>query len=175
MRCARVENLADRYVDGTLPQALAREVADHESRCARCAARIQAARDLVVAFSREPALRAPSGFVEGVMGAVYREALAGSRAEPGSAAVAGSRGSARSGQPVEAGLSRVYRRLGFCFMLSAAALVACLIVPRAFYPLQPEAVAARLSSRETSLVKEAIGGADRAVSGVLRSIGGVEK
>ena len=101
------------------------------------------------------------------MDQVYREALAGSRAPR-----AGRAGSARG--LTEAG-ARVYRRLGLCFMLSAAVLVACLAVPRAFYPLQPGAIAARLSPSGSSLVKDTLGGADRAVGGVLRSIGGVDR
>ena len=162
MRCGRAEKLIDRYVDGRLPEEMAREVALHESSCARCAARIGAARGLTGALAEEPILRAPNGFVDRVMDSVYREALTSARQAAGS-------------EERNSALHRIYRRLGLSVMLSAAVLTASLIVPRAFYPLPTEAVAAGFSRDRPSLVKDALGGAGRAVSETLRSIGGGEK
>jgi len=183
MRCARVEKLVDRYVDGALSSAMARAVAEHEGRCLRCAAKVRAARAIAAALAEARPLRAPEGLLEGVMGAVYREALAGSRDGESRREAAGPEASRREAAVAAgsqaaswpAGLSRVYRRLGLCFMLSAAVLVASLVVPRAFYPLQPEAVRDCLAPQGASVVKEALSGAGRAVSGLLYSRGGVDR
>jgi anti-sigma factor RsiW len=163
MRCARVDELADRYVDGLLDAGLAAGVADHERRCARCARRIADARRLAGALARPAALRAPAGFGSRVMDSVYRAALAGipEPADGGEDAALAARG--------REGRLRTYRRLGLSFMLSAAVFAAMLVVPQGFLPaaVRAERVAAGFSRDGTSSVKDALDGAGRTVQDML--------
>ena len=161
MRCARVDELADRYVDGRLTPVLAAAVAEHERGCPRCARRLADARGLAEGLAASPAARAPSGFAAGVMDKVYRAALAGipeptDGEEPGPSAPRGAR-------------LRTYRRLGLCFMLSAAVLTAMLVVPQSFLPagLRTEGIAAGFSRERTSPIKGALDGAGRTVQAAL--------
>ena len=86
MRCAHVGPLVERYVDGALIPARPRRIAAHAQSCARCTARIEAARTLQGDLAAGPARPAPRGFGPAVMDAVYREALRGGvRAEAGMA------------------------------------------------------------------------------------------
>ncbi len=164
MRCAKVGLLIDRYVDGQLPPDLVEAVGAHEQGCARCAHRVAAARRLAGFLETDHALRAPAGFHERVMDAVYRQALKGSPAEPATAA----------GSP--SSKLRTYRRLGLSFMLSAVVLTVSLVLPRGLYPglIRPESVAAGLSRGAPSAVKDALNGAGRAVQGTLYK-GGISR
>ena len=169
MRCGKVGPLIDRYVDGQLPPDLAEAVGAHKRGCARCARRVAAARRLAGFLGAEHALRAPAGFHERVMDAVYREALKGSPAELPAAEQA-----AAAGSPSPR--LRTYRRLGLSFLLSAAVLTVSLVLPRGLYPslFRPESVAAGLSRGAPSAVKEALDGAGRAVQGTLYK-GGISR
>jgi anti-sigma factor RsiW len=164
MRCAKVGLLMDRYVDGRLPADLAEAVGTHARGCARCAERIESARRLADALAAVPPLRAPTGFHDRVMDAVYREALKGA---PGERAPAARSTSSRL---------RTYRRLGLSFMLSAVVLAVSLVLPRGLYPslIRPESVAAGLSRGAPSAVKDALNGAGRAVQGTLYK-GGISR
>ena len=73
--------------------------------------------------TRDP-VRAPRGFADRVMDAVYRESLTGRSQDP---EAAGPRAWPR------ATVSRLYRRLGWSFMLTAALLAASLLIPHGAY------------------------------------------
>jgi anti-sigma factor RsiW len=169
MRCAKVVLLIDRYVDGQLPPDRTETVGTHERGCARCARRVAAARRLAGFLGTQHALRAPAGFHERVMDAVYREALKGSPAGQQSAEPAAAAGSPSS-------RLRTYRRLGLSFMLSAVVLTVSLVLPRGLYPgmIRPESVAAGLSRGAPSAVKDALDGAGRAVQETLYK-GGISR
>ena len=170
MRCAKVGLLVDRYVDGQLPPDLAGAVVAHELGCARCARRIAAARRLAGFLAAEHPLRAPAGFHDRVMDAVYREALKGSPAERQPSV----EGATAAGSP--SSRLRTYRRLGLSFMLSAVVLTVSLVLPQGLYPslIRPESVAAGLSRGAPSAVKDALDGAGRAVQGTLYK-GGISR
>jgi hypothetical protein len=108
-------------------------------------------------------VRAPQGFSQRVMNAVYREALAGAR------------GGEPAGAPSGARVSRLYRRLALSFMLTGAVLAVSLLVPRGAYPtlIGPGAGTA-LGAGPTTAVQSALVGAAEAVQGALgeRLIGG---
>lgn len=99
--------------------------------------------------------RAPRGFGQRVMSAVYREALAGPPAKPAADAASGS-------------VSRLYRRLGLSFMITAAVLTASLLVPRGAYPtLIGSAAGTALGTGPSAAVQRALTGAADAVQGAL--------
>lgn len=158
MRCMRVEPLIERYVDGALEEPLSREVEKHVGSCARCAARVSAARRLLSAFAAEPAVRAPRGFTDRVMDAVYREAVAPRPAE-----------SIRTRSLTT--LARMYRRLGLSFMLTAVVLTASLFIPRAAYPTlfsqNGSGTGFGRGSGSTAAVRNALEKADNGVRGLL--------
>jgi anti-sigma factor RsiW len=165
MRCRRVDELADRYVDGLLVPELAAAVARHERACPRCATRITDARRLAGALEYPAAVRAPSGFAARVMDGVYRAALAGI---PDAAAP-------DPGRAPDLRL-RTYRRLGLSFMLSAAVFAAMLAVPQGFLPaaVRTERVAAGFSRERQSPIKGALDGAGRTVQAAMGK-GGVTR
>jgi hypothetical protein len=160
MRCARVDRFVELFVDGALENSLARRIEAHARSCLRCTGRIQTARGVVEAFTA-PFDRAPSGFTERVMDAVYREALAG---RPGPA-VRGKRPAGSPGVP-----ARMYRRLGLSLLLTAGVLTASLFVPHAAYPglFGVDFAAAGFSRGSSAAVRGALNGADSAVRGILR-------
>lgn len=162
MRCARIDAMIDRYVDGVLPPGLAAVVSAHAESCPRCAGRIADARRLLGAFAAEPQVLAPPGFTGRVMDAVYRAALSGAPDE--SATV----NAARPGSWTLARL-RTYRRLGLSFMLAAAVLTAGLVLPQSFYPevIRTDRVAAGLARDGQSAVRDALHGAGRTVQVAL--------
>ncbi len=100
------------------------------------------------------AARAPRGFADRVMDRVYRETLWQPAAQRGAAAGAPARG---------------YRRLGLCVMLGAAALVVCLVVPRAGLPW---VAGSGPADNGSVLVKSVLDGADGVVRGALSAAGG---
>ena len=103
-------------------------------------------------------IHAPSGFADRVMSKVYREALA-----PRTVAAAQAATTARA-----AGASRMYRRLGLSFVLTAAVLGASLLVPRAAYTgLLAPGGRPGVSGGSTEAVKSALDGAGSAVRGIL--------
>ncbi len=108
-------------------------------------------------------VRAPRGFAQRVMNAVYRDALAGVPAgEP-------------SAVPVPSRVSRLYRRLALSFMLTAAVLLGSLLVPRGAYPtLIGSSAGTALGAGPSTVVQSALVGAADAVQGALgqRLIGG---
>lgn len=161
MRCAQVDRHVERFVDGALVASLARRIETHVRSCARCAARVDAARALLEGFGA-PLDRAPPGFAARVMDAVYREALAGGPRPAGSE----TRDARRTRMP-----ARIYRRLGLSFVLTAGVLAASLFVPRAAYPglLGTGSAAAGLTREGSAVVRGALNGADSAVRGILRA------
>ncbi len=163
MRHAQADSLIERYVDGALEESLAEAVLAHARGCDRCSRRIAEARDLAAVLSAEPAGRAPRGFAEKVMDAVYREALRGA---PGPAASAVELAPA---EPAPAAPRRVYRRLGLSFVLTAAVLTASLLIPFAAYPtlFRPHGAA----GAGGALVKGMIVGAGLTVRGALHPAG----
>jgi anti-sigma factor RsiW len=149
MRCAQVEPLVERYVDGVLEASAARQVGKHVRTCVRCTARMEAARSIAAVFAAAPAVRAPRGFADKVMDAVYRQGLSGTpRAVP----------------------DRFYRKLGLSFVLTSAVLAMSLFIPPAAYSaLVGNGAAGTAFSREsTGLVKGALDGADNTVRAILR-------
>ena len=161
MRCAQVGPLVERYVDGALDTARAARIAAHAETCARCRARIDAARTLQGILAVGPALHAPRGFASAVMDAVYREALVhgGVRAEKDERTPTG-----RAPSPM-------YRRLGLSFLLTAGVLAASLLVPRGAYPSLVGRGEAGLSRGSNVVVRSALDGAETAVRGILREHG----
>lgn len=106
---------------------------------------------LARAAAAEPLVGAPEGFLDRVMGAVYRESLRGASLEPPEVAL------------------RVRRRIGLSFVLSAAVVAAALLAPAGLLPgaLRPDGVSAAMGA-EQPLVKRALVGADALVRGALR-------
>jgi hypothetical protein len=116
-------------------------------------------------------VRAPQGFSRKVMNAVFRESLAGR--DPAAAAretffVT----AARTSRPT---VARIYRRLGLCFMVTAAVLAVSLLIPHAGYSTliggSPDAI---LGAGPSAAVENVLVGAGHAVQGALgeQEIGG---
>jgi len=120
-------------------------------------------------------VRAPYGFAHKVMDAVYRESLA----ERSLATQAASRGKLRA-QAVRASprptVSRMYRRLGLSFVLTAAVLTVSLLIPHGAYPMLINSGGAdtALGAGPSAAVQNALSGAAQAVQGALgeQQIGG---
>ncbi len=161
MRCRGVEPLVESYVDGTLDAALAAQVESHLPTCARCAGRVYAARLLLRVLAAQPVVKAPSGFADRVMEAIYRQPLVEERGR-----------NRRMPSPM-------YRRLGLSFVLTAAVLMASLFVPRASYPFLfgNGGQGTGFSEGSALTVQKAIHGADNAVRGILggQVIGGTTR
>jgi anti-sigma factor RsiW len=155
--CQELSRQVARYVDGRLDEAAAATLAAHAARCARCRALIGAERRLSAALARGPAPRAPETLAESVMAAVYREALAPRGADPAPELTA-----------------KTCRRMGLSFVLSAALVAVVLLFPPGLLPpeFRTEGVAAALQGSRTSVVKDALAGADAAVRGALHSPAG---
>jgi hypothetical protein len=121
-------------------------------------------RERLSSVARE--VRAPRGFTNRVMNAVYREALApaGARAPR---------------PPASASILRLYRRVALSFMLTAVVLVASLLVPKTAYPtlIESGVGGAALGGGPSAAVKSALAAAAAAVQGALgeRLIGGGEQ
>jgi anti-sigma factor RsiW len=155
MRCAEVGRLVDRYVDGQLAADRKAGLERHAETCAACRRLIAEAREVGrMLASDAAAARAPRGLADRVMDRVYRETLWQPAAPRSAAAGAPARGD---------------RRLGLCVMLGAAALVVCLVVPRAGLPWVAGSSPAGDGS---ALVKRVLDGADGAVRGALSAAGG---
>ncbi len=156
MTCQQVNPLVERYVDGQLSQELSASIRAHERGCARCAARIRAARLLVRTLAAEPEPRAPGRFEDRVMEAVYREALRGP--------ALGARRPLRSaGQG-----SLAFRRLGFSLVVTALLLALSLLVPRVAYPNLVGPARTEMTGQGGGIVKNTLEAAQRAVQGILR-------
>ncbi len=155
-----VDALIERYVDGVLPPQGMEAVGRHLSACLRCASLAEAAGRIAEALRGEPAVRAPLGFADSVMEAVYREAL-GSGARSAPAAI------------VMTKAGPFYRRLGLSFVLTAAVLAASLLVPSLSYVriIKIETMGA-VAGEKPSLVKGILDGAGSAVRGTLGSTDG---
>jgi len=160
MTCQQVTPLVESYVDGQLPQELSASIRAHERACARCAARIRAARLLVRTLAAEPEPRAPARFEDRVMEAVYREALRGP-ALGGTASRGQPLGSAGQGSPA-------FRRLGFSLVVTALLLALSLLVPRGAYPNLVESARTEMTGQGGGIVKNTLEAAQRAVQGILR-------
>jgi len=161
--CRTAGLLLDRYVDGALKPGRAEEIAAHLESCAACARRAALARRLASGLASPSAVPAPAGFRGKVMDEVHRLGMAGypSRAEE---------------VDREARRGGFYRRLGFCFMVSAALLAISLGIPRASYPtiVASKVVAADLAADRASIVRATLMGADRLVRGTLMKPAGPE-
>jgi hypothetical protein len=96
-----------------------------------------------------------------VMDAVYREALV-NRGVP-----------VEKDRPasVRRAPSRMYRRLGLSFLLTAGVLAASLLVPRVAYPVLVGRGDEGLSRGSSVVVRSALNGAETAVRGILREQG----
>ena len=112
-------------------------------------------------------VRAPHGFSSRVMAAVYKESLAGHSLPRESA---GQRAWPRLT------VSRLYRRVGWSFMLTAAVLAASLLIPHGAYPTLVRAAGAEagFGAGPSAVVEGALVGAGEAVQGALgqKLIGG---
>jgi len=107
-------------------------------------------------------VRAPRGFADRVMNAVYRADMAPSSASP-------------VRRPAPPSVLRLYRRLAFSFMLTAAVLVGSLLTPSAYPTLiRPTSPGAALGRGPSDAVQGALAGAAAVVQGALgeRLIGG---
>jgi hypothetical protein len=161
MRCAEVRPLVEAYVDESLESGAAARVTAHAAGCARCTRDISLARRVGAALSMPDVIRAPKGFADRVMAGVYRQALAGAPVSVPERAPAAGRAP-----------SRVYRRMGYAFVVTATVLAASLLVPRVAYPTL--FASAGMERGGTSVVKEIMNGADTVVQEILseRSNGG---
>jgi anti-sigma factor RsiW len=160
MTHTRVDRLLDAFADGRLDARRQRAVEAHLGRCGRCAARLEAARRLTAALAASTPLPAPAGFARQVMDAVYAEAL---RPAP-----------ARAEEVRRAQAARVYRRLGFSFVVTAGILAVTLAVPRLAYPRLIDAAGAARGG--DAVVKSVISGAAQSVRGALgESQGGMSR
>ena len=115
--------------------------------------------------SRRSRVQVDDGFADRVMDAVYRESLAGRSRTP---EAAGPRVWPR------AAVSRLYRRLGWSFMLTAAVLAASLLIPHGAYPTLIGTAGAALESGPAATVQGALMEAGDLVQGALgvQRIGG---
>jgi anti-sigma factor RsiW len=154
--CRNVRLLLERYVDGRLEPPRAAGVSAHVASCSRCAKRLAAARRLAEALGSPTTVVAPTGFRSRVMNEVHRLAMTGYPTR-----------AAADHREMQRG--RFYRRLGLCFMLSAAVLSVSLIIPRASYPtiFASRTVAADLSTGGAPIVRMTMAGAARVVRGTL--------
>jgi anti-sigma factor RsiW len=155
MRCGNVEPLVERYVDGSLDAVTAGEMERHVRACGRCAARVTAARLLQAAFVDVPTAKAPEGFTDAVMDAVYREALA----------PAAAREDAGRPQPV----LRMYRRVGLSFVLTAAVLAVSLFIPRLSYStlLTEHGIGAGVGEGSAVIAQGTLENADQAMRALM--------
>ena len=159
MRCAIVGPLVERYIDGMLERDAARSLSEHAQSCARCRARIQAARSIRAALTAAAPISAPAGFFQHVMDGVYREARAAPRA---AAAESRARGFGLSAS------SLFYRRLGVSLVLTAGVLGASLFLPAAAYTRLLQTGSGKDISWESSgVVRSALAGATSTVRGIL--------
>lgn len=162
MRCARVDSLLDRYVDGTLNRAAASAVSKHLESCPRCPGRLAVARRLAAALASGQEAAAPPGFARRVMDEVYRQALRGT---PVSTADQGMERDAREREGRRAGF---YRRLGYTFMVSAGILAVSLLIPHASYLTLIRGQHPGLEpATGSSVVQNVLVGAGRIVRGTL--------
>jgi anti-sigma factor RsiW len=161
MRCHEVWPLVDAYVDGVLEEVQAAELERHAPGCARCTSAVARARGLKRALEAPAPVRAPAGFAGRVMDAVYREALRGA---PGEAAAEPS-APPRTGVP-----ARVYRRLGYSCVVTAAVLAVTLAVPRLAYTGLVDQ--AGVQAGGASIVQNVMAGAAESVRGALGETGG---
>lgn len=108
-------------------------------------------------------VRAPRGFTDRVMSAVYREALSPRTAEAVTPPT----------------VLRLYRRIGLSFMLTAVVLAGSLLIPKGAYQtlIAPAEAGAALGSGTSAAVRSALAGAAMTVQGALgeRLIGGGEQ
>lgn len=105
-------------------------------------------------------VRAPRGFANRVMDAVYKEALSGAPRRPG----------VQAQQPWrDPASSRLYRRIGWSLMVTAAVLAVSLLVPHGAYPTLVGAGSAEaaLGAGPSAVVQQALSGAGEAVQGAL--------
>jgi anti-sigma factor RsiW len=155
--CRTINPLLERYADGRLNPRSREEVSRHLASCALCRQRLDEVNRVAAALGAEAGRAAGPGFGARVMGRVYALAAAGypSRAPA---------------QEKEIQQRSFYRRLGLCFMLSAAVLAMSLVFPHLSYPsiLGSKAAAADLSAGGISAVKATLADADRAVRGALQ-------
>jgi hypothetical protein len=107
---------------------------------------------IAAAAAGEPPLHAPAHLLGSVMDAVYRESMRGP-VEPEAPAVP----------------TRTYRRMGLSFVLSAALVVAALLVPPGLLPsaVRPDGLAVALNAEGQSVVRSALVGANALVRGAL--------
>jgi anti-sigma factor RsiW len=154
--CRKIGPLLEPYADGRLEPRKTAEVSRHVASCAACARRLASVRRLVGALESGAVITAPPGFRANVMKEVYRLAMAGYP-------------SRTDAEEKESQRGRFYRRLGLCFMLSAAILAVSLVIPRLSYPtiFTSKTVAADLSVNGASVVRVTLAGADRVVRGAL--------
>jgi anti-sigma factor RsiW len=74
MECGKADGLIEKYTDGKLRAAHAADLERHLAACARCRARVEAARRVSKTLEETPPEPAPAGFAERVMEAVRRDA-----------------------------------------------------------------------------------------------------
>jgi anti-sigma factor RsiW len=149
MTHSQVSRLLDAFVDGTLKAAEQEAVERHTASCPRCAGDLAKAERTLSLLREPPPVRIPHGFARRVMDGVYEQALRAPRAE----------------ETDTAETTRVYRRLGYSFMVTAGVLALTLTVPRLAYPrlVDPTGV----QSGGTTIVKGLMEGAAHSVRGAL--------
>jgi anti-sigma factor RsiW len=158
MRCSQVERHIEAFVDGALAPDLASAVAAHAGSCRRCTARLQSAERLARALASTPLLRAPRGFTDQVMNAVYKEALRGGAAR----AAAPDPAASRQGAP-----ARMYRRLGLSFVVTAGVLAVTLLIPGLAYNTLVGAGDSSAGLGGAQIARDALNGADVVARGAL--------
>ena len=157
MRCRDVGPLADAFAEGRLPKDLAREIEHHAATCARCASLVLDARAVRAALSSAPHARAPRGFTDRVMTAVYRQALVGA--------------AERREEAAKVRAAATYRRLGISFVVTAGILAISLLVPRAAYTGLLTGRGGEIGTGSNVMVRQVMTGAADAVQEVLGESG----
>ncbi len=161
MRCAEVDVLADRYVDGALDAGVAATLEAHLASCARCRASVEGAQRLAAVLEGGDRVKAPRGFTASVMDEVYKEALWGRKEAA----------AAEASRPAGAMPARMRRRLGLSFVLSAGVLCAVLLAQPRLLPGLAAVQGAPFTREASGVVRSALSGADRAVERALQSAG----
>lgn len=154
MRCSRVDRYIERYLDERLPQYRRQQVAEHLRGCPRCQLHLEEAKGVTLSLEATERQHAPEGFSARVMNEVFREQRQARREEP---------------RRPEVG--RIYRRLGYSFVTTAAVLTLSLFVPRIAYSnlIHADLLAANLEKGRPASVERIINNAGQ---GMRSMIGG---
>jgi anti-sigma factor RsiW len=158
MMHSQVNRLLDAFLDDTLTPAERDDVERHVASCPRCSANLAHARRTLRLLRAAPPVGVPQGFARRVMDGVYAQALRGAGSEETRAMET----------------TKVYRRLGYSFMVTAGVLALTLAVPRLAYPRLVDPAGVQTGGE--MIVKGLMDGAAHSVRGALgENEGGMTK